>query len=131
MGLLFMAENGADVVQFRAIQLFSDEETATIKGNKKIRLELSEYMLAKNAQYKLGKWTMDDDCDIYYTISQFWETENPLDRGLLKRAKSMLFDDVDEMVSDMKKIIKGTEEKKSSDDVSVDDLLKMLSDKGI
>jgi len=131
MALLFMVENDADVVQFRAIKLFNDDEVNKVKQDDRTRLKVAEYLLRKNAEYKLGKWSMDEECDIYFTISQYWETDTDLDRGMLKRVKKILFDDVDEMVTEIKKIIRGSEGGKSLEDVNVDDLLKMLSDKGI
>jgi hypothetical protein len=105
MGLLFMVENRAEVVQFRAIQLLDDEQIQKMKNNNEIHYKVMKFMLNKNAEYKLGKWTMDDDYDVYFTISQRCDPEEELDRGLLKLAKSMLFDDVDEMLSEIKKII--------------------------
>jgi hypothetical protein len=125
MGFLFMAEERSDTIQFRAIKLFSDEEKATL-NDPDTKAKVMSYMLNKNAEYKLGKWTLDDENDIYFALSQYWDMDDKIDKALLKRTKSILFDSVDEMVTEIKQIMNGSTPVKKESEPNVDQLLKML-----
>ena len=126
MGFLFMAEERSDTIQFRAIQLFSDEEIEKLK-DPDIRVKVMSYMLNKNAEYKLGKWSLDEeDDDIYFALAQYWDMNESIDKALLKRTKSILFDSVDEMVTEIKQIMNGSTPVKKESEPNVDQLLKML-----
>jgi len=129
---LFIVEKDADVIQFRLWDVLEDDEKEKIGSNESIRLKLLTYLLQKNYQYKLGKWAMDeDDHSLNFVIAHHEEVENGIDKSLLKRVKSILFSDGDDMITEIKEIINGTQSTSDSSDKSMENLLKALGNSGI
>lgn len=125
---LFMVESRAEVVQFRLWSVLEDEEKEILKNNTDKVNELMKYLLYKNYEYKLGKWAMDpNDFELNFVIAHQESPENGLEKGLLKRIKTLLFNDGDEMLTEIKQIINGAQSSSSeSGDVALEDLLKSL-----
>jgi len=126
LGMLFLVEEIADCVQFRVIDVLDDDDKEILKDNEKAQMDLMKYLLEKNYEKRFGKWTADfDDWSINFTLAHYEKPDGKIDKSLFKLVRGLLFDDVDNMISDIKHIIRG-EELEDDDDVDLEALLELL-----
>ena len=122
--MIFLVESNAKVAQFRVTYILEDKHKKALEDNPTYEVTLMKYLLNKNAEYKLGKWTYDDDKDMYFAIVIPIVPDEKIDKSVLKRVKSMLFDDVDEMITAIYSIVDTGEYEESED--STTQLLALL-----
>lgn len=124
--IMFVVEKDADVIQFRIMSPISDDDIKEkLKAHPERELKLTKYLLKKNYDYKLGKWGLDDDYSLQFSLPHYEKAENGVETALLRRVKKILFDSGDDMVTEIKNILDGKEpsEKKEA---GLGDIAKML-----
>lgn len=86
--LLFFIEAEADVVQFRSVHILDEKDLENYHNKPKNREKLHEFLLRRNYELKLGKYSLDpddEDVDLYFVVADYVEIDKGIEEDFMDR----------------------------------------------